>query len=91
MHKHTAHPTVRSGRNRGLLCSQRREELLIIARRPAVMGGLLLVSRQPPLRRIMADLLCRRGRWAGCGFRDRCADEQHGGINPDGELALAGH
>ena len=39
MHKHTAHPTVRSGRNRGLLCSQRREEFLIIARRPAVRRG----------------------------------------------------
>jgi hypothetical protein len=38
MHKHTARPTVRPpGRNWGLLCRQRREGLLIIARRPAVL------------------------------------------------------
>jgi len=35
VHKHTARPTVRRARNQGLLCSQRREEPLITARRPA--------------------------------------------------------
>jgi hypothetical protein len=35
----TARPTVPPGRNQGLLCSQRREEPLITARRPAVLYG----------------------------------------------------
>jgi hypothetical protein len=39
MHKRTTHPTVRPGRNRRLLCSQRREELLIIAHRTAALCG----------------------------------------------------